>query len=222
MSITGQDISDRAKYLLKDASGVRWTEPELITWINDACSEMVSIKPSAIVKRSVIKLAAGAVQPVPADCVELLEVSRNMGLTGVIAGEAIRPIQKELLDSMMPGWASGAIAGNAKVKFVSKTATDQNTYFVYPPQPNTNQGYVELVYGVVPVKIEDLADIVGRIKVADTASYLSDNMVNAIVDYVLYRCFSKDDEVTPNAQRALNHYQAFRAAFAPPPQAAPQ
>lgn len=216
MSFTCQDVSDRARFLLKDASGVRWTDPEIIMWVNDACNEMVSIKPSSIVKRSVVKLTSGSLQSVPVDCVELLEVNRNMGLTGATPGDAIRPIQKEFLDTMIPGWGGNSVSSSYKVKFASKAQSDQNTYFVYPPQPATNQGYVELVYGVVPVQVTAMADIIGKIAPADTASYLTDNVVNAIADYVLYRCFSKDDEVTPNAQRALNHYQAFRAVFAPP------
>ena len=36
-----------------------------------------------------------------------------------------------------------------------------------------------------------------------------DKYANAAVDYVLYRAFSKDSELTVNAARAETHYRAF-------------
>ena len=36
---------------------------------------------------------------------------------------------------------------------------------------------------------------------------------NALVDYVLYRCYMKDAEFAGNAQRAGSHYQLFMASI---------
>lgn len=42
---------------------------------------------------------------------------------------------------------------------------------------------------------------------------LDDIYANAILDYVLYRAYSKDAEYAANASRAALHYQAFTAAL---------
>ncbi|MCK7581011.1 MAG: hypothetical protein MZV65_38935 [Chromatiales bacterium] len=42
---------------------------------------------------------------------------------------------------------------------------------------------------------------------------LDDIYANAILDYVLYRAYSKDAEYAANAQRAALHYQAFTNAL---------
>jgi hypothetical protein len=38
---------------------------------------------------------------------------------------------------------------------------------------------------------------------------LNDIYANVILDYVLYRAYSKDSDYAGNAQRAANHYTAF-------------
>ena len=38
-TLTGTNIIDRARFTLQDSSGVRWTDAELLTYINDAQRE---------------------------------------------------------------------------------------------------------------------------------------------------------------------------------------
>jgi hypothetical protein len=40
-----------------------------------------------------------------------------------------------------------------------------------------------------------------------------DSYANAMLDYMLYRAYSKDAEYAANAQRAMGHYQAMQAAL---------
>ena len=38
---------------------------------------------------------------------------------------------------------------------------------------------------------------------------LDDIYINPIIDFMLYRCFSKDAEYAANSNRAAGHYNAF-------------
>ncbi|MNR41654.1 hypothetical protein D3C85_1600680 [compost metagenome] len=38
---------------------------------------------------------------------------------------------------------------------------------------------------------------------------LDDIYINPIIDFMLYRCFSKDAEYSANSNRAAGHYNAF-------------
>jgi hypothetical protein len=71
---------------------------------------------------------------------------------------------------------------------------------------------VELVYSSYPTDITEPAD--GALYTAVTGNIsVPDIYANTLVDYVLYRAYTKDAEFAGNAQRATAHYGAFSAAL---------
>jgi hypothetical protein len=196
-TIVSNTIIDKAQTVLQDASGVRWSDAELLSWLNDGQRNIALYKPNAYVRNVPFLCALGTRQEVPADCVQLFSIPRNLGATGINPGRAIRPVEHDMLDARVPNWHS--ITPTVDVQHFTYSVLNPKTFFVYPP--NTGTGYVELSYGAEP---------------PDTtlgAAISVDNIYStALIDYVLYRAFSKDTEFADSA-RASGHFQSFVSAI---------
>lgn len=199
-TISVSSVIAKVQTILQDTTGIRWPDTELLGWLNDAQREIVLYKPNAFVKNLAVKLATGTKQALPADGVQLIDVVRNMGTDGITPGRSIRITMREVLDSQVPTWHSDTPA--AVVKHYTYSLLDPRNFYVYPPQPATNQGYVELVYGASPTD----ATLNGTIT-------LDDIYQTIMVDYCLYRAYSKDTEFAADANRATAHQNAYIAAL---------
>ena len=107
---------------------------------------------------------------------------------------------REILDAQVPNWHIATAAAEAKHYVYS--LLDPKNFYVYPPQPAANQGYVEMVYGAAPAD----ATLNGPIT-------LDDIYQNVLVDYILYRAYSKDTEYAADQNRAATHQNAYIAAL---------
>lgn len=199
-TITVNSIIEKAQIILQDATGIRWPNAELLGWLNDGQREIVLLKPNAFVKNQSVQLAAGTKQALPSDGVQLIDVVRNMGTDGTTAGRAIRIVTREILDSQTPDWHSSTPSN--VVKHYSYTLFDPKTFYVYPPQPTTNRGWAEIIYGAAPTE----AALGGVIT-------LDDIYQTVLVDYILYRAYSKDAEYAADQASAAKHQQAYLAAL---------
>jgi hypothetical protein len=201
-TITGQNIVNRAAIVLQDTTGVRWPQTdELLLWLNDGQREIVLRKPDAYAQNAVVALVAGTKQSIPATGIQLLDVIRNMGTGGETPGRAITRIDREILDEQRPNWHSET--ASAETKHYMFDSRDPKHFYVYPPQHAT-PGRVEMVYASSPT---DLAALASTITLDDIYS-------GVLLDYILYRAYSKDADLTPSApQRAISHYNAFLASL---------
>jgi hypothetical protein len=216
MSTTVSEIITRAGIILHDTTKVRWQEDELLKWVNDAQNEIVLFRPDASVRTEVIKLTAGTSQAlpngtasvgtdgtaatIPPDGIRLIDVVRNSS-SAKVAGNAITVVDRDVLDAQLPTWQSGN-TGNM-VKHYMFDLRNPKTFYVYPGVAADQ--YVEVVYSAVP------SDAVLAVTGDATTGILNIPGVyrNAVLDYVLYRAYSKDADFAGNAQRALKHYEAF-------------
>lgn len=196
-TIISSTVIEKAQIILQDTTGVRWpSDTELLGWLNDAQREIVILKANAFVKNTALKLAAGTKQALPSDGVQLIDVVRNLGVTGNTPGRAIRIVMREVLDAQRPNWHSETTA--SEVKHYMCSPLDPKNFYVFPPQPSASQGYVEIVYGASPPN----ATLNGAISVDDIYQ-------NVLVDYILYRAYSKDTEYAADQQRAASHQKAY-------------
>lgn len=178
-------VLTRIKRVLQDASGVRWSDPELLDWLNDGQREVVMLAPQAGSVTVTVNLQAGARQEIPANGMQFLRLTRNIG------GRSIRETQRALLDSQVPNWY------DAEAEDVVHYITDPlepRVFYVYPQ----GEKPVELVY----VKTPDESTSTGALSIPVIYA-------NALVDYVLYRAYSKDAEETANRELAMMHYSRF-------------
>lgn len=184
------DIINRASRILYDLTKVRWTEAELLDYVNDAQLEIVNHRPDANSVNATVTLAVGSKQTIPTPVgIRFLRAVRNISTTG-----AIRETSRVVLDSELPDWHTGTAA---KVLHYVFDNVDPKNYYVYPAVTSGVQ--IEIIYSALPVRAANGA----------ATLTLSDQYQNAVLDWVLYRCWSKDAAYAGNMQRALSHVQSF-------------
>ena len=175
-----------------------WDGAELLGWLNEGQFACVVLKPTSYVKSIPVQLVRGTKQSIPADGVQLVDVLRNTDASGE-PGRAVRIVEREALDSFNPDWHSGT--PNLAVKHYVFAELDPKRFYVFPPQPPT-PGFVELVYSAAPPDALSTGDIT-----------LDDIYGPALVDYMLYRAFSKDTEFAADSGPAAAHQRAFMASL---------
>lgn len=196
-SITGTEIADRARVVLQDTTsgGVRWLDAELLDWINDSQREIVLVKPEASSVITNITCVTGTKQNIPSDGIRLLSVIRNVG------GKSVRLVNRAIMDSENPDWHN--VTASATTDHFIYDEDAPTVFYVYPPQPASGQGDLEINYSQSPTDLSVLGDTI----------YLPDIYANAMLDYVLYRAYSKDTEYAGNQNRAATHYNMFATSL---------
>lgn len=204
-SILASAIVDKAEIVIQDTTNVRWPAAELLGWLNDGQREICIDKPDACVLTVVPQLVAGTKQSIGSGLTAtaniLLKITRNMGTNGTTPGRAIRPVAQEILDAQNPEWHTDTT--DAEVIHYVYDPRVPKQYYVWPPQPASGMGYVEVTCGASPTDVANLA----------TAISVDDIFSNALLDYILYRAYSKDAKYAGNGARAAAHYQQFANAI---------
>ncbi|MGB0969432.1 MAG: DUF6682 family protein [Mycobacterium sp.] len=199
-TVVAQNLINRAVVVLQDTTNVRWPETELLDWLNDGQRECALLAPDAYTEEDTVTLGGGSAQSIPADGIRLVDVPHN-GSTGS-PGRAIRPVDRAVLDAQRPDWHNETASGTVK----HYTFDDRNPtrFYVYPPA--TGGATVTVVSSKSP---PDVA--------AGDVIRVEDVYANAILDYMLYRAYSKDAEYAGNDNRAVQHFQAFQTSLGAKP-----
>lgn len=206
MALTAQSIIRRAVETLQDNTSIRWPIGELVRYLNDGQREVVLYRPDAMVTGTTVTCVAGTKQALPANGAKLIEVVRNSATTS--AKKAIRMVNREVLDAQTPNWHN--LTGSVDILHFMYDVRDPKVFYVYPPA--TVAAQVDIVYSAYPTDIADVAD--GSLYTAVSGNIsLPDIYGNVVLDYIMYRAYTKDAEYAGNAARAQAHYQAFATAL---------
>jgi hypothetical protein len=203
MAISGSDILSRVRDTLQDTTSVRWTDAELLRYLNDGQREVVNMKPDASALTANVQLSTGTLQTIPSNGLRLIKITRNMSsaASDATGKRAIRIVDVDVINSLEPDWNDPTVTGDAThgavVKHYIFDPDDPKKYYVYPGV--SGNAYVEICYSKTP---DDLSSTSSNLDIDDI-------YINAIVNYVLYRAYQKDAEYAGNAQRAGTHYQLF-------------
>ena len=188
-TITALQIFDRAELLLHDSTNIRWIEDELLKWLNEGQREIVLLKPDAYSLTEAIKLVAGTKQALPASGTMLLDVIRNMGVDGLTSGRVVRLVQRRVLDDQISDWHSATGAATIQ-HWVYEPEVNPRVFYVYPQSLGTS--YLEICYAKAPAEVAAKENVIT----------LDDIYSPALLNYILYRAYSKDADYSANAQRA--------------------
>lgn len=233
MAITVQSLIDRARRTLFDLTAVRWTDPELVDYVNDAQCQIVLYRPDAGSRVGMLACVPGSRQDLGAatvnsqgssftgaSVIRVLRVFRSIRPTSATAplpfgpgltGNAVRESNRLALDTEIPNWhAHNASAANVDVQHYTFDLFDPRRIYVYPPVNRVNPTaagnvFLEVLYSAVPDTLTAGSDI-------ETAG-LGDQYVNAILDWVLYRAYMKDTTYAGNVERAFSHLNSFAAGL---------
>jgi len=207
-TVLASTIMARAAGVLLDAGYARWTEAFLFDYANAGQQEAALLKPDISVSNENAVLVAGTKQSIPAAGTQLIKLVRNMGISpGTTPGRVIELADMDEFSRKFPFWHQATAA--ATVRFYFFDPRDPKNYYVYPPQPSSGFGYVNQIYALSPT------DMVAGAGPVYTVAITIDNIYqNVLMDYMLYRAYSKDAAMTPNAAaRAQAHYAQFATAL---------
>ena len=202
-TLTGANLITRVQDTLQDTTSVRWSEAELLRYLNDAQREVVNLRPDASALTANVQLSTGTLQTIPTSGLRLLKITRNMSGTSGSAtgGRAIRIVDFDILNTQEPNWNDPTVTGDAAhgtiVKHYAFDQDDPRKYYVYPGV--SGNAYVEIVYSKTP---DDFSS-------ASATLDIDDIFANAVVDFVLFKAYLKDSEYAGNAVRSNQHYALF-------------
>lgn len=186
------DVIRSTAATLNDEDHVRWPVAELFDAINQAASATVVLRPSANAVSKNLTLVEGAEQTLPQDSIQLLDIIANDD------GTPVDRTERYLLDAQAPGWRKEK--KRSRIRHFTYDDRAPNKFYVYPP---AEAGVVvEAMYSEPPPLVTSETDTLALGRV-----YLP-----AIINYVLYRAFSKDSEFA-DGQIAMLHYQSFSQAL---------
>lgn len=195
------EVIRRVKLILQEVTqnGTRWTNEELLGWLNESYQAIVAIKPDASSVNKVVDCVVGSRQELPADGHRLLDVVRNTAVGS--NGYSVMKTSRNALDATRRGW-HGETPSVTIEQFVFDDH-DPRHFYVYPPAAATAK--LEIIYSSVPQPHANAQATASSTEVIR----LGDSFAPAIVDYILARAYSKDAEHAANLQRAQMHSGSF-------------
>lgn len=194
------DIINRAKNILHEVTrdGTRWTNSELMVWLNESYQAIVQVDPSACSKTEWVDLKPGTRQRIPLGGTRLLEVVRNVAPASRAEGVLIA--SRKQLDTTRRGWHR-----EERTIDIEQYVFDPMNpveYYVYPPAAEGTK--LEIIFSYVPSQhsIEGMSAYGECIRIPDSYAPV-------MVDYILYRAYSKDADHAVNLNRATMHQGSF-------------
>lgn len=202
MALTITDLIDEAAVRLQDSDHTRWGREELLSYFNAGQRALAEARPDQVAEHVEMDLAPGWRQSLPPGATNLVRVTHNIHPKQA----AVTFTHTHLLDASVPDWRSSR--ERDVVVHYMHDLKDPYVFHVYPPVEGGVR--VGAVVSMLP---------------ADAANEGSDPSVpvrwmDALLDYVLYRAWSKDGEYAANAGVAQAHFQLFVAAIGAQSQAA--
>lgn len=192
------DLINRVSVTLQDPTFVRWTQAELLNYLNDAQRQVVLFRPDAKAVNAAFTCVNAAKQTLPADGLRLINVLRNT------AGRAITKVERSILDVQLPSWYETNVAADG-VKHYVYDALDPKNFYVFPKPAAAHQ--IDIVYAISPVDI-----LISNFTTDTQVIGIDDIYANALMDYMMYRAYQKDSEFA-NLNRAAVYYQAFTTSL---------
>lgn len=222
-----KDVLWRVSILLGDTlpQFKRWSERELVHWLNDARIAITKALPLANVRVDAIKLPNDSYHSIEtiaaADCIpgdgstptvpiygtQFLRATRNMGLDGLERGKAIRMVDREDMDAAEPDWSMRVGANVTSCIFDPLQPLRFGTY------PSTKGlAWIEIAYCAVPIPITNTAAAGSEAYLNSGSSTvtlgIADQYVEECVDYVLSRAH-QSDVLHAEPVKAIYHEQRF-------------
>ncbi|KII34852.1 hypothetical protein NL64_06200 [Pseudomonas fluorescens] len=215
MTILASDIITRAQTIVQDTTGVRWPFSEMLQWLNDGQREVAIYKPSATAVNVALTLTQGTLQSIGAGGLALLRVMRNLKTpvtTPRVGTRAARVVDREVLDSQHPSWHDPSVFTYAKeVKHFCFDDVDPTNFYVFPGNDGT--GAIEAVISRAPADVVAVGDPNVLTSYRQAIS-IPDIYSNVLLDYVLFRAYSKDADFAGNGERSSAHYTLFAGSLA--------
>jgi len=182
--------------ILIDAGNTRWTASELLDYYNMCVRILTTLIPSCYTVTTVISLDSGTRQTLPAGANSLIQVTKNMGTSGIDEGRGVSLVNREIFDRTYPGWTVDT-AAEAIIHYMYD-GNDPYQFHVYPSSDGT--GTVEIIYSATPTDVTDSSDTI----------LLRSDYIPIIYEGVLWFAFTKDSDSPNSSAKATEHKENYR------------
>jgi len=173
--MTPADIISEVRKLVNDSRvPVRYTDVDLLGFVNQTLRRMVMYRPDLfIVVQDIPTVAGSSIQTVPAGGVRLVEIYNVKG------GNILTEVNKDSLDQTLPSWRSSP--SGQPVNYM-RHVRSPNMFFLYPPPES---GVVLVGEYVATPAMYGMDDVIA----APVAAYMP-----LIIDGTVFLTQSIDDE----------------------------
>ena len=200
-TITAQSIIEKAQVILQDPSGVRFSDAQLLSWLNEGQLFIYAQRKDSSAKVTNVVLAVGSKQTLPTEADLLLDITRNVTVNvgppvTVTPGRALRKVSMPLLDAQYPDWH--ASQSSAVVREYMYDPRVPKTFYVYPPA--ASGATVEVKYSLPPDALATASEPIA----------IDDVYAPVLLDYILYRSYALETEESL-MQRASLYRQSVEA-----------
>lgn len=193
------DVIAQAETIIQDKTNTRWPKQEWLDWFNGAVLAVIGLRPDANIANELFSTTANtALQALPAEGLKLINVINNDA-----TGKQIRRIDKRMLDDQVDNWYAET---GSDIDHYVYDDRDPKNFWVYPSTVVPHS--IRIIYSKAPEAIT-IADFAADVQVLP----VDDSYMNPILDFMMYRAYSKDADYAQNAQRAQSHLQVFQLAL---------
>ncbi len=224
---TAQNIVDEVRGELNDevTSNFRFSNADMLTFVNAGQREIVTLLPEA----NIIEVLAHSIvfdkqtrHIIPADGIKFIKVSGNYDAVNTQRGPSVRRVDRDALDGTWEHWAEGLgadvrewpnvpgfqeIHTTVRFEHYFHDPREPTIYYLYPASDGTDED-ISLVYCQLPADLTGLGDTFA----------LDDQYQNAMVEYVLYRCLSRDGRYGAGTDARKELLNNFRSVLGLQPQ----
>jgi hypothetical protein len=208
-TIKVREVIKRVEDVLQD-SNVRWPRIELQNWLNESYLQIVQLRPDSNAKTGTFTCVAGTRQSITtgfSSALRIIDIVRNLASTS--DKKVVRLINRSVLDDQRPAWHTDTATVN--IQNYTFDVRQPKSFFVFPPA--TTAAQLEVVYADLPTAHALSASNLDPASSSTDVILVDDTYISAIIDWILYRAFSKDAEFAANAARAGAHYQTFMSSI---------
>jgi len=196
LAFTANDYILDAADLYGDTGYDRIDEDVWIKYLNASIRALILVRPDAGAQTDNVQLAAGVLQTLPTTALRMLDITRNMGADGLTAGKIITPVARQHINYSNLLWP--AATGDTEIDNFSYDKENPRIFYVTPPVHAVTAVYVELQVSQLPTAVVATGDDPG----------VNDLFFEPLVQYMLYKAFSADDEGV-EFQKAMAYLQNF-------------
>lgn len=199
-------ITDEVGTILNDMEPgfehTRWPLPTLLTYLTEAIAAVAQGKPSVFVIVSTLNLAPGSTQQLPAQFARLLDIHFNINPDGSQGANVLPGVY-----ALQQAFQKSNCQSNALVETYSAFPGSERYFWVDPPIARglTYTPKVEALVMLVPQTVTSANQ---PLFMPGSAPELYQA---ALVDWMLYRCYSSDQESATSFERGQAHLRAFQA-----------
>lgn len=181
-----------------DEGADRFVVADYLSWINEGQVQAVIAKHDVNVTNAAQVLVAGTKQSIGTTGLAFRKATRNMGTTGTAPGAPVYPVDMDQFSRRNRNWHTAP--ESATVQCYMYDPEDPKNFYVYPPQPSSGFGYLEIVTPTIPTAISAISNAIN----------IGDEYETVLYHYGMFKAHMDDAKYSAlSLQKAMTHINQF-------------